>query len=103
MASLEKQLEKIAQQVEEKVKMELPLTELFPEDFMRKNSQYTNIIEFFDGGGFVFKTEEDFKNIDQDQLDSFINEKTDFGSWEDMYKAAATIQVSKKLKELGWN
>lgn len=77
----------------------VPLSELFPDEFMLRNTEFGSIDELFEASGFRVDTEEDFASIPDDDLDVFITEHTRFASWEEM-KNAAALQWAKRRLEL---
>lgn len=89
--SLEQQLKDIERQINEIINNGMHLEKLFTSIFMRKNTKFNNILDFFKSGGFIFKTEADFNAIDIKQLDDYICKNTKFKSWDDMGGAAAVI------------
>jgi hypothetical protein len=77
--------------------VKIPFEELFDEEFMFENTKCSSISEFFKNGGFEIRNEEDFKNVDDTQLDNYTLENTDFENWKEMY-IAATKKYIKKTK-----
>ena len=75
----------------------VPFNELFDNEFMSKYTEYKSINEMIDNSGFQVETDEDFKNIPDDEWDEFINEKTNFDNWQAMTNEAVNIWTAKKL------
>lgn len=71
--------------------------ELFPEDFMRTYAEYDSIETFFAESPWTVETEEDFKQIPEDEFDQYVNDHTGFNSWEAMLSVAAREWLSRRL------
>lgn len=76
---------------------ELSLSELFPDYFMLRFTQFSTMEEMFESSGFEITTQQDFENIPEDKWDIFIETHTQFVSWEEMKQAAANEWVRKKM------
>lgn len=95
---LQKKLDDLAAKAEElDGEHSVPFNELFNSDFVRRNTKFTDMTEFFSAGGFDASTPEAFKAIDDDALDAHVLNATNFNSWEEMKGAAAKEWISKKL------
>lgn len=75
----------------------IPFTELFNDKFMIENTQFQTFDELFEKSGFKIESQEDFKNIPDDEWDIFIKENTKFDSWQEMYSEAGTKYVASQL------
>ena len=75
----------------------VPFSELFDQNFMAKHTEYVSIEEFINASGYEVHSEEDFKAIPDAEFDKHVMENTDFDSWEEMMKAAATEYYKKQL------
>lgn len=73
----EKELDKLSKQINN-ISGNIPLDELLNDDFIRKHTQFANLYEFLDYGGFVINSEEDFDAIPQEKLDEHTAKTTDF-------------------------
>lgn len=73
----------------------VPLSELFSNKFMQKNSTFTSFSEFADESTFDFS---DIESIPEDELDIFITKKTNFASWKEMLNSASKEWAIKKLQ-----
>ncbi len=71
---------------------------LFNEPFMKKYTDFSSFEELLSAGGFIVNSEDDFKNIPDDQFDQHISKTTKFDSWEDMQSTAATVYMADRLK-----
>jgi len=64
--------------------------ELFIEDFMTSNTQFSSLDELLENGKYDVNSPEDFKAIFGDAFDAYISEVTEFASWEEMLEEATT-------------
>jgi hypothetical protein len=71
--------------------------ELFNESFMAKYTNFSTIDEFFDYSPFKIEIEEDFDNINPEELDQYVRDYSRFEDWEDMKGTAGTEWVAKQL------
>lgn len=94
LKNLEKRLDKATNALNGKHSFE----EMFPPSFMRKYTNYTNIVDFFDDCGFPYETKEQFEAIPDKEFDSYVNRVTNFKSWEDMMKSGATDLFIRNFK-----
>ena len=60
----------------------------FTDDFMKTNTKFQSIDEFFKAGNFVVETQQDFKDIDVKDLDKFTVNATQFKNWSHMLTVA---------------
>ncbi|MCI8486825.1 MAG: hypothetical protein HFJ20_07215 [Clostridia bacterium] len=72
-------------------------SDIFTSSFMKKYTKCSNINDFFDNGGFTINSKEEFVNIDETDLDTYVSSNTSFSSWNDMYKTASTEYVKNQL------
>jgi len=94
----ENEIKKLQKKVEDASKPEsVSFNVLFHEDFMRKNTNFTSIDDFFDQSPFQVETEEDFEALDQTELDKYVAEHTQFEDWDDMLSTAGQEHIAKKL------
>lgn len=82
----------------EKASGNVPLTELFHERFMKSNTRFENIQEFFDAFPIKFQTQEEWNAIEDAVKDEFVESNTDFKTWAEMMKKAATEHIKSKMK-----
>lgn len=73
------------------------VTVLFPEEFMKANTNFENFSEFLDAGGFKFESQEDFNNIPEDVLNQHVAKTTKFSTWDEMKQCAGTEYIKKNL------
>ncbi|ADB63989.1 conserved hypothetical protein (plasmid) [Haloterrigena turkmenica DSM 5511] len=75
----------------------VPMTELFPPDFMQTYTEFDSLEEFFDESPWVIESQEDFESIPEKKFDDYVDNHTGFNSWEVMLKAAGREWVGRKL------
>lgn len=73
----------------------VPLNQLFTNDFMRKNTNFTNSDDFFNACNI--HTDEDLKQIPDSEIDKFVSLYTKFSSWQEMLNASAVEYTKNKL------
>lgn len=73
------------------------LKELFPEEFMRKHTEFNDIRSFFEGGCFEVNSIAELKNINVKALDQHVIENSTFTSWEKMKDAADQAYLKVKF------
>ena len=70
---------------------------LFNEKFMHKNTNFDNIYEFFENAGLKIKSQEDFEELEEIELDRAVIEFTNFDSWQDMLDKAVLEYMDSML------
>lgn len=73
------------------------LNELFPEEFMKNYTEFKDLDELQEESDFEIDSEEDFKNIPDEDWDEFIDENTEFSSWEEMLSKGTKLWTKKQL------
>ncbi|WP_368251194.1 hypothetical protein [Enterococcus sp. 2201sp1_2201st1_B8_2201SCRN_220225] len=68
--------------------------DLFTKKFMNRYTDFSIIDEFVEKSGFDFS---DMESIDEADLDSFVNENTQFESWNKMKTKAAEEWTARQL------
>ena len=76
---------------------EVLFSELYDRSFMQEYSRYSSFYELLEDGGYEVETEEDFKRIPEDELDSHIRSNTSFDSWEEMKETAVQKWAAEKM------
>lgn len=76
---------------------QIPLSELLTDDFIRKNTSFTNVDDLFSKSGYKVESKEDFEAIPEDEFNEFIKNNTDFNNWKEMLEVALKVYVSNKL------
>ena len=77
---------------------ELAFDEVFPDEFMLRNTEFPSISTFIDASGFTVETTEDFEAIPDNLWDDHVRERTRFACWDDMQQAAAEEWVKRQLR-----
>ncbi len=72
----------------------VPLTELMPDDFIRRHTDFATLDEMLESSGLTLESQEDF---DGDEWNAFVAERTRFENWEEMQQEAAGEWVRRKL------
>lgn len=95
---LQKQLENMEKAAKElEGTKEIPLTELFTDDFMKRNTDFSTLDEMFEAFGYSNSTQEEFEKIPDEEIDLKVSNSTIFSSWQDMLDKALDFYVSDKL------
>lgn len=89
---------KFQKKIDQDVNGEVSLEVLFNSDFIQRNTNFSNMQEFFDKSPFEIKSQEDFEKLDVSELDGYVQENTKFKSWDEMKKKAGEEYVAKQLK-----
>lgn len=76
----------------------VPFNEMFPDFFMMRNTNFSTIDEMFDKSGFIINKQGDFDDINVEKLDQFVNENTEFETWDEMKQAAGKEWILRKLR-----
>ena len=76
---------------------EVKFEDLFPPNFMKEYTDFESIEEMFDVSPFELESQDDLKSIPEDKMDKFINENTEFGSWEDMIGEAQELWLVDQI------
>jgi hypothetical protein len=90
-----KNIENNAQRLEGK--NSIPLTELFPSEFIKKYTEFSSIEDMFNKSPFLIESAEDFAAIEDELWDHFIKSSTSFNSWKQMQEAATVDWTKKQL------
>ncbi|MEY8346438.1 hypothetical protein [Niallia circulans] len=82
----------------EKASGDVSFSVLFNDRFMKKNTDFNNIDDFFEKSPFEFENEEEFEKIDENELDKYVKENTKFNTWEEMMSEAGALYMAEQLK-----
>lgn len=88
LKKLQKNLDKVSRN------NNVPFDELFTNSFMIKNTEYRSIEEFVNDSKFDFK---DMESINENELDNFVNQKTNFSTWKQMLTSASELWTVRQL------
>ena len=70
----------------------IPLSELLPDDFIRKHTDFQTLQAMLDASGIENKEE-----IGNEEFSKFVATHTRFSNWEEMLKAAGPEYVKRQL------
>ncbi len=76
---------------------QIPLTELFTEDFITRHTSFSSIDELLNASKFAIETEEDFAAIPDAEWDCYIRSVSSFDSWSSMLVTATEEWTIKRL------
>ena len=71
--------------------------DIFDTSFMTTYTKFSNINDFFNNGGFIINSKEDFKNINEADLDKYVSEHSSFKTWNEMQRTASVEYAKKQL------
>lgn len=74
----------------------VPLTDLFPDEFMKQHTRFTSAQAMMDSGSVI---ETDGNGVDSPEWDAFVDQFTDFKSWQEMKDAALAEYAKRRLFE----
>lgn len=96
MDELERQLNKMAEGAEKlEHTTEVTFAELFSKSFISNYTDFSSMDEFFKKIGI--KSEDDFREIPDDKLNSFVSKHTVFESFQEFYEEAMANYISRQL------
>ena len=76
---------------------QVQFSEMFPDFFMMRNTNFSTINEMFDKSGFILNKQEDLDNIPAEKLDQFVKDNTEFETWDEMKQAAGKEWIQRKF------
>jgi len=76
---------------------QVPVSELFPEEFMLLNTDYTSFNDMIDASGYSVESFEDFAAIPDDAWEAHVQMHTRFSSWKEMQSTAAQEWAARQL------
>lgn len=76
---------------------ELKFTELFPDEFMLRNTEFPTISALIEASGFKVESKDDFTAIPEAEWDEHIRTHTRFSSWSEMMKVAGEEWVMRQM------
>lgn len=71
--------------------------DLFPQEFMRRYTDFPTIQAMADASGFKIESQEDFQAIPDADWDAFVRSRTRFQTWQDMQAKAGEEYVVRRL------
>lgn len=72
---------------------------LFNVSFMRKFTQYRSFDKFLQGGKFNIKSQQDFEDLPEEQMDEHVRRTTRFSSWKEMIDMATDKYAASQLQK----
>lgn len=76
---------------------ETDVLSLFTSDFMSRYTKFDNLVDFIAASGQDFTSQDSWSSIQDGEINSFIQQNSDFDSWEDMYTTAGNEFLQKAL------
>lgn len=77
---------------------EIPFDALFTEEFMRLYTEFVSFEQLLEESPWEVESQDDFWEIPDDPFDEYIDEHTDFPTWEVMSQTAAQRFMQRKLE-----
>lgn len=77
---------------------EVTFGELYSDHFLKRNSEFESISEFFEASRWEVETPEDLEAISDAKMDRYVREHTTFDSSEEMLQAAAEEWTADQLE-----
>ena len=94
----EKKLQDITKNAEElKEVKRVTFSELFPDEFVTRNTQCSSLSDLLNNSGFSIKTDEDVAAVPDDKWDDYIRSISEFDCWEKFLAAATEEWTVKRL------
>jgi len=76
---------------------QIPFSDLFTDEFMLLNTEYSSISGMIAASGFLIQSSEDFAKIPDGEWDRHVRQHSGFVSWEEMKGSAVKLWVSRNL------
>lgn len=76
--------------------VDVPLRELFNDDFMSQHTKFTSFTEFCTG--LDIKTSDDLKTIPAEKMNSYVATNSDFNSWQELQSTAAQQYIVNSIR-----
>lgn len=77
---------------------EVPLTELFPKEFMQLYTEFTSMEAFFEAGPWEVDDVVDPEMIPEEDLDAHVAASTDFPEWQVMLDTAVQRLIDRRTQ-----
>lgn len=95
---LEGELEELVDRLE-RTGGELPMSKLFTPDFMQSYTEFDTLRTFMDASPWAIDSAEDFEAIPAAEFDRYVDDHTDFASWDAMLRAAGREYVLREIAD----
>ncbi len=76
---------------------QIPISEIFPDEFMLLNTDFDSIGSMFEASGFTIRSSGDLEAVPPDEWNAFVARRTRFSSWGEMKAAAMKRYVGSRL------
>ena len=76
---------------------DLTIEEFFPETFMEENTSFASLDAFLRAAPCEYSPADSVSEIFGPELDDFVAEKTEFGSWQEMQQTAEVNWMNEHL------
>lgn len=78
---------------------ELPMEDLFPDDFMQTYTDFGTFQDFLENSHWEIETKEDFEQIPEHEFDVYVDKNTGFNDWETMLEAAGREYIMRQMND----
>ncbi|MCF6515520.1 hypothetical protein GSH19_05055 [Lactobacillus sp. S2-2] len=78
---------------------ELNHSEIFPEKFMKEHTNFSDVYDFFENGGF---SKNEYFAYENKELDDYVAKNSDFQNYQEMLETGTDIFMEKKLSDIGF-
>jgi hypothetical protein len=76
---------------------EIPFEQLFTSEFMQLYTEFESFEAMIEASQWDVEDQDDFEAIPEDEFDTFVNDHSDFPSWEVMYETAAQRFLERRF------
>jgi hypothetical protein len=90
-------LDDLKEQLEKTFNEEVPMVEVFNSEFMMMYTDFNSFEEFMESSIWTVESQEDFEAIPEDEFDEYVNEHTEFPSWEVMFETGQRQYFERKF------
>lgn len=74
-----------------------PIAELLPDPFIERTTNFESIGELLASSGFDTSTQTAFEAIPEQDWDQFIEDESEFSSWQEMLQAAGQAWLANQM------
>lgn len=92
-------LDKLKKQLEEMADLGggVPMVEIFNPEFMMMYTDFDSFEAFLEASPWSVESQEDFEAIPEDEFDEYVNEHTEFPSWDVMFETGGSRYFERKF------
>ena len=76
---------------------QVPLDELFPSEFMRRHTDAHDMDQFLENSPWDVESQADFEDIPELEFDQYVDQHSEFRTWEQMQGKAANEWTKRQL------